>query len=512
MNGAQSLVATFLASGLDTCFTNPGTSEMHFVAALDDQPDMRCVLCLFEGGASGAADAYHRMSGKVAATLLHLAPGFGNAFANLHNARKAGAGVLNVVGDHATYHLGYESPLRGDVAGVSGAISHSVITAQDAGGVAADGSRALRAARMAGGQISTLILPADTAWGDGGPAATAAPPPALPRPDPARIAAAVHALRQDGAALMVGGPALHGPGLQLAGRVAQAAGATLMAPLLVGRIGRGAGTPPLTRQAYVVEENVMVLGNTRAMVLVGADRPVSFFAYPGKPSLPEPPDCAITDLCPPGWDVVHTLEALADALGASAAPQTITQAVPDIPEGPLTQDRVGRTLAALMPDGAIVVDEGITSSRGASMETVAAAPHDWLHTPGGAIGGGLPNAVGAAVACPDRPVIALTGDGSAMYTIQSLWTMANERLNVVIIVFANRGYQILRLERMNLGLGKPGPNAMRMFDVMDPDLDWQAMARAHGVASARAEDCAGFADALRTGLKEPGPFLIEAVV
>ncbi len=164
MNGAESLVETLLASDVNVCFANPGTSEMHFVTALDQFPDMRCILCLFEGGTSGAADGYFRMSGKIAATLLHLAPGFGNAFSNLHNARKAHSGIVNVMGDHATYHVKYETPLKGNTLGISQAISHWTRVSDNATQVATDGAEAVRAARSNGGQIATLILPANTAW------------------------------------------------------------------------------------------------------------------------------------------------------------------------------------------------------------------------------------------------------------------------------------------------------------------------------------------------------------
>ena len=209
MNGAESLVKTLLASKVDVCFANPGTSEMHFVAALDRHPELRCILCLVEGGASGAADGYYRMSGKVAATLLHLAPGFGNAFANLHNARKAQSGIVNVMGDHASYHLRYESPLKGDTVGISQAISQWTRVSGDATSVAVDGAAAVTAARALNGQIATLILPANTAWEDAVASAVAAAPPALRRPSQAQVLAAAEALRTPGAVLLLDGPVLY---------------------------------------------------------------------------------------------------------------------------------------------------------------------------------------------------------------------------------------------------------------------------------------------------------------
>jgi len=514
MNGAESLVQTLLASGVDTCFANPGTSEMHFVAALDAHPDLRCILCLFEGGASGAADGYYRMTGDIAATLLHLAPGFGNAFANLHNARKAGSGVLNIMGDHATYHLRHESPLKGDTEGISRAISHWTRTSADAAQVATDGAAAIQAARSKNGQIATLILPANTAWEEAIAPQTAAPPPALRRPSAADITAAAAALRQPGAALLVDGAALHNDAALTAARIRQATGCRLLAPCLVGRIVRGAGAVRFERLAYVVEENVAVLADITHLVLCGATRPASFFAYPGKPSLPEPPGCAVLDLCQPDMDIGATLTALAEAVGAAealAAEAFWLLDLPALPTGAMSLEKVGQAMAALMPVGAIVVDEAITTSRYLAAATVGARPHDWLHATGGAIGYGLPAAVGAAVACPDRKVVAPIGDGSAMYTLQALWTMAREALDVCAVVFSNRGYQILRGELANVGVTDVGRNAVRMFDVVEPALDWVALARGHGVAAVRVTDTDQFVAAFAGAMTRKGPFLIEVI-
>ena len=510
MNGAESLVRTLLAGGVDTCFANPGTSEMHFVAALDRAPEMRCVLCLFEGGATGAADGWYRMRRDIAATLLHLGPGLANGLANLHNARKAGSGVLNIVGDHTEWHLAHDSPLRGDLDGIARAVSHWTRVSTDAPSVAPDGAEAIRAARSHNGRIATLILRAHAAWEDAaGPAPVASPPP-LRRPDPALVTAAARALAEPGAALLIDGPALHGPLAETAGRIAARTGCRLIAPYLVSRIARGAGAPRIERLRYVVEDNVAFLADTTHLVLCGALRPVSFFSYPGKPSLPEPPGCPILDLCTPEMDIAWTLDALAAETGATAtAPARMPLDLPALPTGPTTLDKVGAALAALLPDHAIVVDEAITSGRPLLAPTETARPADWLHVSGGAIGFGLPCATGAALACPDRKVVALMGDGSAMYTLQSLWTMARENLNVLTIVFANRGYQILRAELANVGVEEYGRNAARMFDVENPTLDWVALARGHGVEARRAADIDEFTAALRHGLAAQGPYLIE---
>ncbi len=514
MNGADSLVTTLLAHGVDTVFANPGTSEMHFVGALDAHPAMRCVLCLFEGGASGAADGYFRMTQDVAGTLLHLAPGFGNAFANLHNARKAGSGVLNVVGDHAARHLPYESPLRGDLAGISATVSHWTRVAADAGSVAQDGAAAIRAARSGNGRIATLILPADTAW-DPVPEGAAVPPrlapPALERPSEAMIAAAADRLRLPGACLMVGGGALHGALRDMAGRIAARTGCRLMADALVGRIAKGAGTARIEQLVYPLGPKMAQLADARSITLLGCDRPVAFFAYPGRPSLPEPPGCTVTDLCRADMDIGWTLAALADAVGVTGAVQPARVALdrPALPDGALTLSAVGQAIAALLPEGAVVCNEALTSGYAVLPPLAGAAPHDMLHVSGGAIGFSLPAAVGAAIGCPGRRVLALTGDGSAMYTLQSLWTMAREGLDVTVVIFANRGYQILRDEMVNVGITAHGRNAAAMMDVDGPLLDWVALARGHGVSACRPDDAGAFAAALRAGLGGRGPSLIE---
>lgn len=514
MNGAQSLVKTFLNTDVDTVFANPGTSEMHFVGALDEHPEMRCVLCLFEGGTTGAADGYYRMKRDVAGTLLHLAPGFGNAFANLHNARKAGSGIVNVVGDHATHHLRYESPLKGDILGISHAVSHWTRVSDDATNVASDGAAAVQAARAQNGQIATLVLPADTAWNDAiGVAPAHASLNNQHRPSAAEVEAAAQRLRTPGAALMIGGQALFGPLRALAGQIAAVTGCRLMADTLIPRIAKGAGTAKLDQLVYPITPKLAQLAHTSSLTLVGTDRPVAFFAYPGKPSMAARPTCEIADLCTPVDDIAWTLQALADAVGVRPATTfaTFDLNLPEVPSGTLTLDKVGQALAAMIPENAILCNESVTSGAHILPPTATARPHDVLAGTGGAIGLCLPCATGAAIACPDRKVIALTGDGSAMYTLQSLWTMARESLDVTVIVFANKGYQILRNELANVGVEKIGQNAQAMFDVENPVLDWVALAKGHGVPGARVDTMEGFAKALDAGLQSEGPSLIEVV-
>ena len=512
MNGAETLVQTLLASGVRVCFANPGTSEMHFVHALDQHPELRCILCLFEGGVSGAADGYYRMTGEVAATLLHLAPGFGNAFANLHNARKAQSGVLNIMGDHADYHLRFEAPLKGDTVGIAQAVSHWTRVCSSADKVASDAADAVQAARAKGGQIATLILPANTAWEKASSHAVAAPPPALRRPSGTEVKAAAQALRQPGAVLLLDGPALYSDLGLLAKRLTKASGA-LMQPLFVSRFRRGAGTVKIERMAYRIPDNQALLAGASALVLCGTARPAGFFAYPGLPSTPDDPATRLIDLCTREMDIAWTLGALAAELGeAELGPEDfVAQDLPALPEGDLTVTKVGEAIAALMPEDAVVVDEGISASYFLAPGLKRARGHDALTITGGSIGFGLPNAVGAAVACPDRKVVVLEGDGSGMYTLQSLWTMAREGLDVTVVIFANRGYQILRDELAAMGVNEVGRNAQRMFDVEGPALDWVALAQGHGVAGGRVADMAGFNAAFAEAMGQRGPRLIEVI-
>lgn len=513
MNGAETLVQTLLASGVRVCFANPGTSEMHFVAALDRHPEMRCILCLFEGGVSGAADGYYRMTGEVAATVLHLAPGFGNAFANLHNARKAQSGVLNIMGDHADYHLRFEAPLKGDTLGVSQAVSHWTRVSAEPGRVAGDAADAIQAARAKGGQIATLILPANMAWDAASGHAVAPSPPPLRRPSRAEVEAAARALRQPGAILLVDGPVLHSDLGLLAKRLTKACGARLMQPFFVSRFRRGAGAVRVERMAYRTPDNQALLADAPALVLCGTARPAGFFAYPGLPSTPDDPDTRLIELCSREMDIAWTLQALAEELGeAELTPDDFVQLDrPAQAEGAITMAKLGESIAALMPQDCIVVDEGITASAHLAPALRRAPGHDVLTITGGSIGFGLPNAVGAAVACPDRKVLVLEGDGSGMYTLQSLWTMAREGLDVTTVIFANRGYQILREELAAMGVNEVGQNAQRMFDVEGPELDWVALAKGHGVQAVRVADMAGFNAAFAEAMGQKGPRLIEVL-
>jgi acetolactate synthase I/II/III large subunit len=513
-NGAQALIRTLVDSGVTTCFTNPGTSEMHFVAALDSVPEMRAVLCLFEGVATGAADGYARMADAPAATLLHLGPGLGNGLANLHNARRAKVPLVNIVGDHATDHVRYDAPLQSDIESVARNVSAWVRTSTSTRNLPFDAVEAVVAAKGPPGQVATLILPADVSWTDG---AQPLPPPAaaVAQSAPAEaIESAARALRGGGrAAVLLGGRALRERGLLAASRIAAATGARLLAETFPTRMQRGAGLPEVERIAYVPELASVQLSGLKHLVLVDARAPASFFAYPGKESYLVPDGCEVHDLAPPAADVVLALEALAEALGANGASPVLHAAGrPARPTGSLTAEKVAEAVGATLPEGAIVSDEAVTSGTMLPASTAGAPRHDWLTLTGGAIGQGLPAAVGAAVACPDRPVLALEADGSSMYTIQSLWTMAREQLDVTVVIYNNRSYGILNVELARVGAQQGGPKAAAQLDLSEPDLDFVAIGNGLGVPSQRVDTGEDLVDALQRAIAEPGPHLIEVVV
>jgi len=511
MNGAESLVRTLIKGGVDVCFTNPGTSEMHFVAALDQVPGMRSVLVLFEGVATGAADGYYRMAACPASTLLHLGPGLGNGLANLHNAKKAGSGVVNIVGEHATAHIALDAPLTSDIEGIARPVSHWVHTSPTPATVGSDGAKAIAAARTPPGQVATLILPGDTAWNAGGDVAEPLPIPARAAVPDGVVDAAALALRAPDSLLLLGGMALGEEGLALAGRIAAATGCALLTEWSNARLERGAGRVSVNRIPYPVEQALELLAPYRQIVLVGARPPVAFFAYPDKPGVLTADEAKFVELADAGADILGGLDALSIAVGAkSGTPSNAAKAHrPDIPDGPATPETIAPVLGALIPEGAIIVDESVTTGRTFFAETGGAPPHTWLNNRGGSIGYGLPAAIGAAIACPDRKVIALEGDGSAMYTVQSLWTMARENLDITVLVFANRSYRILHGELTNVGVANPGPRAIDMLTLNRPDLGWVDMARGMGVEGCRVADTRDLAQALEVGLAIAGPYLIE---
>ncbi|QYK42184.1 MAG: acetolactate synthase large subunit [Paracoccaceae bacterium] len=515
MNGADLLCETLLAHDIDVCFANPGTSEMHFVAALDRQPRMRCVLGLFEGVVTGAADGYARMADKPAATLLHLGPGLANGLANLHNARRAGTPMVNVVGDHATHHLIHDAPLTSDIDSLARPMSHWVGRAKTADMVGLRTQEAIAAARDRGGQIATLVLHADAAWNDVVQIGAARTEPPVPPPPPAdRVRAVAQALRSGRrTTILITGLALRQAQTDLLDRIAAATGARLMAQQANGRMQRGAGRVALDRVPYVIDQALATFADTGQVILIGAKAPVGFFAYPGKPGSMLPEGCRVLSLVEPSDDVVAAVAALADEIGVGATPpRHAARERPPMPTGALTPEAIAIALAHHMPVDAIICDESVTSGRDFFRHTYGAEPHDFLQLTGGAIGLGIPLATGAAVACPDRKVVTLQADGSGMYTLQGLWTQARERLDVLTIIFSNRRYQILLGELKNVGAGTPGRNASRMLNLDSPALDWVSLAAGMGVEAVRTDTAQGFADLLRTAVGRKGPFLIEAMI
>ncbi|MBN34828.1 MAG: acetolactate synthase large subunit [Rhodospirillaceae bacterium] len=513
MNGAESLVRTLVEGGVDVCFTNPGTSEMHFCAALDRVDGMRCVLGLFEGVVTGAADGYGRMMDSPAATLLHTGPGLGNGVANLHNAKKAKTPIVNIVGEHATYHIAHEAPLTADIEAIAWPVSDWVKTSKDAASVAVDGAQAIAEARKAPGRIASLILPADTAWNEAEGVATMpdVPPPASATEGQVRDCA--DALRSgEPVMILVGHRALRSDALEIAGRIAAKTGAEMRTEFAAARSERGAGRVTPERIPYVVDQALAVTSEIRHMILVGCKTPVAFFAYPGKPSVLIPDTCQPHLLAAADEDVMGALEWLADEVGAGdAEPVREELSRPDLQSGKLTIDTIAAAIGHLLPEGCIISDEAITSGRMLHPFTKGCPPHDWLFGTGGSIGRALPEATGAAVACPDRKVLCISGDGSAMYTIQALWTQARENLDVVTVIYNNRTYAILHGELRNVG-ANPGPKAHDMFDLDRPNLDWVQMANGMGVEAVRVETAEDFNRALQAAFAGSGPFLIEAMV
>jgi acetolactate synthase-1/2/3 large subunit len=512
MTGADRLCDVLLVNGVDVCFANPGTSEMHFVAALDRKPAMRCILGLFEGVVTGAADGYGRMARRPAATLLHTGPGLANGLANLHNARRARSPILNLVGDHASYHLQYDAPLTSDIESLARPMSNWVRRIENAEAIEEAAGSAYLAAKTLSG-IATLILPADAAWGDVDPSPVV---PVLvaaaPMPSDATIRMIAEAIRSHRGrfSLVVGGDASLEKGLEQAGRIAAAFEGKVFTEVLPPRVARGRGRVSAARIPYFVDPAVESLRDVDLLILVGAPEPVAFFAYPGKPSRLVSDQCKVITLAGRSDDQVGALAALADELIAA---KPVTPSLLDrealTPVGQLTEDAIAVILAQEMPENAILCDEGLTSARRLYDLAECSPPHDYLMVPGGAIGAGIPMSTGAAVACPERKVITLQADGSGLYSLQGLWTQARENLDVLTIVFANRAYAILFIEMRNLGFNDIGRNATQMMSLTEPAPDWVQLARGMGVEAVATDTCEGFVDVLRSALRRRGPFLIE---
>ena len=516
MNGAESVLRTLLAHDVDTCFANPGTSEMHLVQAIDAVPEARAVLCLFEGVCTGAADGFARMAGRPATTLLHLGAGLGNGIANLHNCRRAATPLVNIVGDHAVHHVAFDAPLTSDVEAVAKPVSAWIRTSRTSEGAGLDAADAVRAAMTPNpdpaGRVATLILPADCAWGEGRAAAKPAgfeAATARAKVPAEAIEAAAGAI-DAGTMLFVDGTGLSERGVTAAGRIAAKTGCQVYSPTFPARVEAGPALPLVERLPYFPEQILELLGSVRKLVLLGAEPPVSFFAYPNLPSDLVPAGCDVIRVAHRHEDVEAALEALADALDAPS-PIAHGGLRPVVPTGPLNVRGIAQVLAARIPDDSIVaVDSGGGGAAYPALQRCVR--HTWLNLTGGSIGQGGPAAVGAAIACPNRQTFALLGDGGAMYTCQFLWTAARENLDLIAVVFANQQYNILEVEYRRLGVNEIGERAASLFDLGNPSLDWVALAAAQGVSGAKARTCEEFDAALAAALDAGGPHLIEAAI
>ncbi|WP_111497398.1 acetolactate synthase large subunit [Marinobacter bohaiensis] len=513
MNGAESLVATLVDQDVDICFANPGTSEMHFLAALGGNPEMRSVLCLFEGVATGAADGWYRMKDKPASTLLHLGPGLANGLANIHNAKRASSGMVNIVGEHSASHLKYDPPLTSDIEGLARPLSHWVRRAESSDTIAWDTAQAVAKASEHPGQIATLVMPGDTSW-QPTTVAPVLPPLATPerkRPNAARVEQVAKVLRSGEPTLIIlANKATRGAALEKAGRVAAATETRLGSQFFTSRIERGAGRVPIERIPYAVAQATEFLKDFRHIVTVETTEPVAFFSYPDKPSQLKAEGTQVHALAEADEDSELALDMLLQELGATNVSPIIQERIETaVPTGALNPKSVAHALAAALPEHCIVVDESLTTGRESMGLTMGALPHDLINNMGGSIGYATPVATGAALACPDRRVFCMVGDGSAMYTIQSLWTQARENLNVTTIIFANNSYAILKAEYANMGAGTPGERAMSMIDIDRPSIDWLAMAKSMGVPGVAVDTAEAFYEAMVNSTLEPGPSLIE---
>ena len=514
MNGAERLLETLVESGIEICFANPGTSEMQLVSAIGNNNDMRAVLCLFEGVVSGAADGYGRMRDKPAITLLHVGSGFSNSMANQHNAKRAHVPLVNIVGDHATYHLQYDAPLTSDVAGHAKLCSEWVGISESADDLAVCGAKAVQISMQGWGKVTTLVAPANHAWEASENRAAAFETPEMETVTADSIAAIAQALSNGKAsALFLGGRALREDSLAAAGRIARACGSRILCETFPARWQRGAGRVPVERLPYFAEQAAETLKDVEQLILVGATAPVSFFAYPGKDSVLTAKNCEILRLAEVHQNTLQALEDLSIALNATEAAET-TPPAPETasPTGVLSPLAMGQSIAQLLPENTIISDEAATCGLALAPTTANAPAHDWLTLTGGAIGQGLPLSLGAALACPDRKVIALQADGSAMYTVQSLWSMARENTDVTVVIFNNRSYAILNIELARVGAGQPTPKTLSMLDISRPDINWVKISEGMGVPATKAITAEQFHQQFAEAMATPGPRLIEAMV
>ena len=516
MNGAELLLRSAVKAGIEICFANAGTTELPLVAAFDSVPGIHPVMALFEGVCTGGADGYGRVKAKPAMALLHLGPGFANGIANLHNARRARTPLINIIGQHTTWHIAADAPLNMDIEALSRTVSSWTRINTSAERLSNDLAEAYSASMY--GKIATLIVPNDYLWAETGGTIVSPPPIKYDPLDASTVEAAARFLQSGRkTALMMGGKALRGEGLLAAGRISAMTGCTLLTETFPGYVERGIGLPNVTRVPYFPEPAIELLSQYEAVILADVKEPVTFFGYPGVESYVLRKNQKKIALCSERHNVVETLEYLEDYLKTGLPEKNLRRSLPKpvkpgLPRGKLTAEKACQTLASLQPEGAIIVDEGITSAIPYYPITASSPPHGVLTIAGGSIGYGMPCAVGAALAFPDRPVINFQADGSAMYTIQALWTEAREGLNVKTLICSNHGYNILRMEFQRAGITNPGPEALSLADIDRPKLDWVSISKGMGVPATSVKTVENLAKEIMRILSEPGPSLIEMVI
>lgn len=516
MNGAEIIIKTAVAAGIDVCFSNPGTTEMPLVESLDSIPGIQAKLGLFEGCCTGAADGYARMIDKPALTLLHLGPGLANGIANLHNAHRANTPVVNIIGEHASWHRGFDVPLAMDIEALAATVPGWQRTSTSVETLSEDTADAISAAL--GGQVSSLIVPNDFQWSDCVDETISKPNFSFAPVDYEAVENAARLMKTDQKTVIIlGGRALRKKALKAAARIKEKTGCDLLSETFPARVERGGGTPVLDRIPYFPEQAVELLSQYQVIILAGAKVPMAFFGYKGMSSEILSEGQKSVQISDSKQNVQEALECLADAVGESKqidSESASTAELQDLtlPEGQLSADKVCIILAALQPENAIIVEEAITT--GAFYYTHAAnAPSNSLLTlTGGSLGMGMPCAVGAAVACPDRPVISFQADGAAMYTLQALWMQARESLNITTLICANRSYDILKLEFARAGYSSPKGNASKLMNLSHPALDWVKISEGMGVPAVSVDSAEKLSTEMKRALAEPGPHLIEMLL
>ena len=538
-NGACGVVRTLVAGGVEVMFANPGTTEMLVVDALDSVEGLRAILCLHETVCTGAADGYGRMAGKAACTLLHLGVGLANGSANLHNARRAGAPVVNLVGDMASWHVAKDPLLASDIEGLAsftGCFYRA--SGADPDGLSddvADALVAVRDYRAGESRVATVALahdatrdPLSKPW---------APPELLatleqPGGDvktlfersielhneryggndaiPAHVKACGAALTTSNAALFVGGAGLcDEEALNACSAIAAATGCALVVENAFARVDRGGHRPRFVRVPYFPKDARTYLAKFETVVLVGARKPVAMFGY----------DDGVSDLVGldgqqvleiDAMDVPGALRYLAGTLGGAPPPPPPAAAAPKRPKGKLSAYKLCQALACTQPADAIVVDESLTSGGSYWDLSLSCAPFSHLTLTGGSIGIGPPLSVGCAVACPGRRVVDFQADGSGLYSTPAFWTMAAERLDVTVLVCKNDVYQILKVEQQKQNLPTAKPNAKKLTNLSGPSVDWVALAKGYGLDATSVSTAEDLLAALEHSFATPGPYLIEA--